>query len=59
MDGVEVSVVCPSYNEEESIEDTVETVIQTLSDFLPPHSYEVIIAEEGCYNRTPVIATRF
>jgi glycosyltransferase involved in cell wall biosynthesis len=27
MNGVEVSVVCPAYNEEDTIEDTVRAVI--------------------------------
>lgn len=58
MDGVEVSVVCPAYNEQETIEDTVKAVLETLSNFLPARAFEVIIAEDGCDDRTPEIATR-
>lgn len=58
MGGIEVSVVCPAYNEEDTIEDTVRVVIETLSDFLPSQSFEVLIAEDGCEDRTPEIATR-
>jgi glycosyltransferase AglD len=53
---VEVSVVLPSYNEEETIENTVETTLDTLESFLPPNSFEVIVAEDGCDDRTPEIA---
>jgi uncharacterized protein (TIRG00374 family) len=58
MDGIEVSVVCPAYNEEDTIEDTVRAVIDALSKFLPAQSFEVIIAEDGCDDRTPEIATQ-
>ncbi|MFH5797636.1 flippase-like domain-containing protein [Haladaptatus sp. CMAA 1911] len=53
---VEVSVVLPSYNEEATIENTVETTLDTLESFLPPDSFEVIVAEDGCDDRTPEIA---
>ncbi|MCO8244503.1 MULTISPECIES: flippase-like domain-containing protein [unclassified Haladaptatus] len=55
---VEVSVVLPSYNEEATIENTVETTLDTLESFLPPDSFEVIVAEDGCDDRTPEIADR-
>jgi hypothetical protein len=56
--GVEVSVVLPAYNEAETIEATVEETLGTLAGFLPPGSYEVIVAEDGCEDRTPEIADR-
>ncbi|MFC7166734.1 flippase-like domain-containing protein [Halospeciosus flavus] len=55
---VEVSVVLPAYNEEHTIEETVETTLDTLADFLPDGTYEVIVAEDGCDDRTPEIADR-
>lgn len=55
---VEVSVVLPAYNEEATIEHTVETTLSTLGEFLPDGSYEVIVAEDGCEDRTPEIADR-
>ncbi|SFR38171.1 flippase-like domain-containing protein [Halogeometricum limi] len=54
--GVEVSVVLPAYNEAETIESTVETTLRTLSRFLPSGTYEVIVAEDGCDDRTPELA---
>jgi hypothetical protein len=54
--GVEVSVVLPAYNEEQTIADTVRTTLATLDDFLPEGSFEVIVAEDGCDDRTPDIA---
>jgi uncharacterized membrane protein YbhN (UPF0104 family) len=56
--GVEVSVVLPAYNEEATIENTVETTLATLGEFLPAGSFEVIVAEDGCDDRTPEIADR-
>jgi len=56
--GVEVSVVLPAYNEEDTIERTVEVTLETLASFLPPGSFEVIVAEDGCSDRTPEIASR-
>ena len=53
---VEVSVVLPAYNEEKTLETTVETTLSTLDSFLPPGSFEVIVAEDGCDDRTPEIA---
>ena len=55
---VEVSVVLPAYNEEDTIEQTVEVTLETLASFLPAGSFEVIVAEDGCDDRTPEIATR-
>ncbi|MFC7225980.1 flippase-like domain-containing protein [Salinirubellus salinus] len=55
---VEVSVVLPAYNEERTIESTVGTTLETLAEFLPEGSYEVIVAEDGCADRTPEIADR-
>ncbi|MGM0605435.1 MAG: flippase-like domain-containing protein [Halobacteriota archaeon] len=53
-----VSVVLPAYNEERTIEHTVHTTLDTLGSFLPAGSFEVIVAEDGCDDRTPEIATR-
>ncbi len=58
MNDVEVSVVLPAYNEEDTIEETVEVTLSTLASFLPPDSFEVIVAEDGCDDRTPELATR-
>jgi uncharacterized membrane protein YbhN (UPF0104 family) len=55
---VEVSVVLPAYNEAATIESTVETTLETLDGFLPAGTYEVIVAEDGCDDRTPEIADR-
>jgi len=55
---VEVSVVLPAYNEADTIERTVETTLATLEKCLPPGSFEVIVAEDGCEDRTPEIADR-
>ncbi|WP_158057839.1 flippase-like domain-containing protein [Halorussus halophilus] len=55
---VEVSVVLPAYNEEATIENTVETTLTTLDSFLPAGTYEVLVAEDGCDDRTPEIADR-
>jgi uncharacterized protein (TIRG00374 family) len=57
-DGVEVSVVLPAYNEEHTIEGTVTVTLETLASFLPTGSFEVIVAEDGCEDRTPAIASR-
>jgi uncharacterized membrane protein YbhN (UPF0104 family) len=58
MSDVEVSVVLPAYDEEGSIEETVRVSLATLADFLPEGSFEVIVAEDGCSDRTPEIAAR-
>jgi len=57
-EAVEVSVVLPAYNEEDTIELTVEVTLDTLGSFLPAGSFEVIVAEDGCDDRTPEIAAR-
>ncbi|MEZ3115332.1 flippase-like domain-containing protein [Halobaculum sp. MBLA0147] len=56
--GVEVSVVLPAYNEADTIERTVEVTLDTLASFLPADTFEVIVAEDGCEDRTPEIADR-
>jgi uncharacterized protein (TIRG00374 family) len=53
--GVEVSVVLPAYNEADTIAETVSVTLDALADFLPAGSYEVIVAEDGCTDRTPEI----
>ncbi|MCJ0619701.1 flippase-like domain-containing protein [Haloarcula hispanica] len=58
MTVVEVSVVLPAYNEADTIEQTVSITLETLASFLPDDTYEVIVAEDGCSDRTPEIATR-
>ncbi len=55
---VEVSVVLPAYNEEATIGDTVAVTLDTLDSFLPDGSFEVLVAEDGCDDRTPEIAAR-
>ncbi|MFB6156083.1 MAG: flippase-like domain-containing protein [Haloferacaceae archaeon] len=57
-DGVEVSVVLPAYNEEGTIEETVRVTVETLESFLPPSAFEVVVAEDGCDDRTPELADR-
>ena len=57
-DGVEVSVVLPAYNEESTLERTVDGTLTALGDFLSPGTFEVIVAEDGCTDRTPEIADR-
>ncbi|GGL32299.1 glycosyl transferase [Halarchaeum grantii] len=53
---VEVSVVLPAYNEEDTIEHTVRRTREALTAFLEPGTYEVVVAEDGCDDRTPEIA---
>jgi hypothetical protein len=53
---VEVSVVLPAYNEEATLAGTVEVTLSRLAEFLPEGAYEVIVAEDGCADRTPEIA---
>jgi len=59
MSNVEVSVVLllPT-TREATIEGTVEVTLSTLASFLPAGTFEVIVAEDGCDDRTPEIATR-
>ena len=56
--GIEVSVVLPAYDEEDTLEHTVGETLDTLAGFLPEGSFEVLIAEDGCTDRTPEIAAR-
>ena len=56
--GVAVSVVLPAYDEEATIAETVERTLTTLGAFLAPDRYEVLVAEDGCSDRTPEIADR-
>lgn len=58
MSDVEVSVVLPAYNEEATIERTVSVTLETLASFLPADAFEVVVAEDGCDDRTPEIASR-
>ncbi|MEF8784348.1 MAG: flippase-like domain-containing protein [Haloarculaceae archaeon] len=53
---VEVSVVLPAYNEEATLRKTVTVTLDRLAAFLPDGRYEVIVAEDGCEDRTPEIA---
>jgi uncharacterized membrane protein YbhN (UPF0104 family) len=54
----EVSVVLPAYNEADTIERTVAVTLETLASFLPDDGFEVVVAEDGCEDRTPAIADR-
>jgi hypothetical protein len=53
---VEVSVVLPAYNEEDTIERTVRRTLDALDAFVAGDRYEVIVAEDGCDDRTPEVA---
>ena len=55
---VAVSVVLPAYNEADAIESTVTTTLDRLGEFLDPGTFEVIVAEDGCDDRTPKIVDR-
>ncbi|QZY00096.1 flippase-like domain-containing protein [Halobaculum rubrum] len=57
-DRTRVSVVLPAYNEAATIEGTVRTTVETLEGFLSADAFEVIVAEDGCDDRTPEIADR-
>ncbi|MFB6227298.1 MAG: flippase-like domain-containing protein [Halobacteriales archaeon] len=57
-DGTEVSVVLPAYDEEDTLETTVGETLDALAGFLPAGRFEVVIAEDGCTDRTPDIAAR-
>ena len=58
MSDREVSVVLPAYNEADTIEATVESTLETLTGFLPADGFEVLIAEDGCTDRTAEIVAR-
>ncbi|MFB6162355.1 MAG: flippase-like domain-containing protein [Halococcoides sp.] len=53
-----VSVVLPAYNEADRIADTVAITVETLEASDPDGGFEVIVAEDGCEDRTPDIADR-
>ncbi len=53
-----VSVVLPAYDEADTLEGTVAATLDALAGFLPPGSFEVIVAEDGCSDATPEIAAR-
>ena len=55
---VAASVVLPAYNEEDTIEAAVRRTVEALEGFLPRDGFEVIVAEDGCTDRTPEIAAR-
>jgi hypothetical protein len=55
---VDVSVVLPAYDEERTLAATVETTLERLEAFLPEDTFEVLVAEDGCTDRTPAIAAR-
>ncbi len=54
--GPPVSVVLPAFDEEATLESTVRRTIEACEAFLP--SFEVLVAEDGCSDRTPEIAAR-
>lgn len=51
-----VCVVLPSYNEEETLEWTVRTTLDTLESIPDLPEFELIVAEDGCDDETPEIA---
>ena len=54
--GPPVSVVLPAFDEEATIESTVRRTVAACESFLP--AFEVLVAEDGCSDRTPEIAAR-
>ncbi|MDF9746755.1 flippase-like domain-containing protein [Natrinema salsiterrestre] len=58
LEAPEVSVVLPAYNEAETIERTIAVTRETLAEFLPKGGFDIIVAEDGCDDRTPEIASR-
>lgn len=56
MSKKEVSLVLPCYNEEKTLEDTVNTVSKVLEK--ETTAYEIIIVEDGCTDSTPDIAEK-
>jgi len=53
---IEVSVVLPAYNEAGTLRETVERTLDALAAFMPDGGFEVLVAEDGCDDRTPDIA---
>ncbi|MFW6449164.1 MAG: flippase-like domain-containing protein [Halobacteriota archaeon] len=53
---VEVSVILPAYNEQETLVTTVERTLEALDDLEFTGGYEVLIAEDGCTDDTPAVA---
>ncbi|WP_114576976.1 flippase-like domain-containing protein [Saliphagus sp. LR7] len=51
-----VSVVLPAHDEAGRLQETVGATLEALASFLPAGSFEVIVAEDGCTDRTPEIA---
>lgn len=58
MADLSVSVVLPAYNEEDTIRHTVEATQEALTEFLDPSDFEILIAEDGCDDRTPELAAQ-
>ncbi|WP_331236132.1 flippase-like domain-containing protein [Natronorarus salvus] len=54
--GPPVSVVLPAFDEAATIESAVRRTIEACESFLP--AFEVLVAEDGCSDRTPEIAAR-
>ncbi len=55
--GVHVSVVLPAYNEASTLEGTVEATLAALTDLDIDGGFELIIAEDGCSDDTPIVAS--
>lgn len=55
---VDVSVVLPAYNEEDSIRHAVEETLAALDAFEDPATYEVVVAENGSTDDTQQVAER-
>ncbi len=53
---VSVSVVLPAHDEAGRLRGTVGATLEALASFLPAGSFEVIVAEDGCTDRTPEVA---
>lgn len=52
----EVSLVLPCYNEENTLEETIDTITEVLKE--ETALYEIIIVEDGCTDSTPEIAEK-
>ena len=56
QDGIEVTLFVPCYNEEERIRGTLETIREALVEV--GVSYEVLLVDDGCTDRTvPIVET--